>query len=168
MTIAYIGIGANLGNAQQTVIDAITALADLPETHLVAASSLYLTAPVDAGGDDYVNAVACINTALDSQALLTCLQGIEQAHGRQRPYRNAPRTLDMDLLLSGSTMLDTPSLVIPHPRMHERAFVLVPLLEIAPGMTIPGKGDAAALLHHVADQRIRKIAQPSLADAGHA
>jgi 2-amino-4-hydroxy-6-hydroxymethyldihydropteridine diphosphokinase len=155
--IAYVGIGANLGDARANVADALVRLGALPGTTLVRASSCYRTAPVDSSGDDYINAVACIDTALDAHALLDALLAIELAHGRERPYRNAPRTLDLDLLLYGADVIDTPALSVPHPRMHERAFVLAPLAEIAPALTIPGHGRVAALLPTVADQAIEKL-----------
>jgi 2-amino-4-hydroxy-6-hydroxymethyldihydropteridine diphosphokinase len=156
--IAYVGIGANLGDARATVADARDRLERLPHTTLLRASALYRTAPIDSSGDDYINAVACLDTGLDAHALLAALLGIEQAHGRERPYRNAPRTLDLDLLLYGDqTIADAPGLIVPHPRMHERAFVLAPLAEIAPELTIPGHGLVAALLPKVADQAIEKL-----------
>lgn len=156
--IAYIGIGANLGDARANVADAIARLAALPASTLLAASSLYRTAPIDAGGDDYLNAVAKIDTALAPHELLQALHGIEQAHGRERPYRNAPRTLDLDLLLYGDEIVATTTLQVPHPRLHQRAFVLVPLLELAPGLNLPGLGPAHQFLGAVADQAVTKIA----------
>lgn len=132
--LAYVGLGANLGNAAQAVRDAIAALAVTPGVSLVQASSLYRSAPVDATGPDYINAVACISTTLNAPALLQALQAIENNAGRERPYRNAPRTLDLDLLLYGDARIASPDLTVPHPRMGERAFVLVPLRELAPGL----------------------------------
>jgi 2-amino-4-hydroxy-6-hydroxymethyldihydropteridine diphosphokinase len=156
--IAWIGIGANLGDARANVLDAIERLARLPGARLLQASSLYRTAPIDSSGDDYVNAVASLDTALDAHALLRALLAIEQAHGRERPYRNAPRTLDLDLLLAGDqVIMDAPTLIVPHPRMHERAFVLAPLAELAPDLVIPGRGGVAALLAHVGDQDIARL-----------
>jgi 2-amino-4-hydroxy-6-hydroxymethyldihydropteridine diphosphokinase len=156
--IAYVGIGANLGDARANVADALARLARLPQTTLLRASSLYRTAPIDSSGDDYINAVACLETMLDAHALLAALLGIEQAHGRERPYRNAPRTLDLDLLLVGDAVIDAaPQLIVPHPRMHERAFVLAPLAEIAPDLTIPGHGRVDGLLPGVADQAIERL-----------
>ena len=155
--IAFIGIGANLGDALANVEDAIERLADLPETMLVSISSNWRTAPIDSAGDDYINAVACIDTELAPLELLAALQAIELAHGRERPYRNAPRTLDLDILMYADEQMDTPALQLPHPRMHERAFVLAPLLEIAPGIVIPGHGPARALMAAVADQQISRI-----------
>jgi 2-amino-4-hydroxy-6-hydroxymethyldihydropteridine diphosphokinase len=157
--IAWVGIGANLGDARANVLDAIDRLARLPGARLVQTSSLYRTAPIDSSGDDYVNAVAALATDLDAHALLRALFAIEQAHGRERPYRNAPRTLDLDLLLYGDAVIDdAPALIVPHPRMHERAFVLAPLAEVAPDLVIPGRGPVATLLAGVADQAIERLA----------
>ena len=128
----WIALGANLGDAQQAVRDAIAAIGQLPGTTLTQQSSLYRTAPVDSSGPDYINAVVQINTVLTAPALLAALQAIEQSAGRERPYRNAPRTLDLDILLYGNARISSPTLTVPHPRMHERAFVLVPLSQIAP------------------------------------
>jgi 2-amino-4-hydroxy-6-hydroxymethyldihydropteridine diphosphokinase len=129
---AYVALGANLGDARQAVQDAFEALAATPHVRLGARSSLYRTAPLDAAGPDFVNAVAQVDTTLNAPDLLAQLQRIESEAGRQRPYRNAPRTLDLDLLLYGGARIDSPLLTVPHPRMHQRAFVLVPLAEIAP------------------------------------
>jgi 2-amino-4-hydroxy-6-hydroxymethyldihydropteridine diphosphokinase len=155
---AWVGIGANLGDAHDNVLDALERLAWLPGVRLLRASSLYRTAPIDSSGDDYINAVAEIDTSLSARALLAALHGIEQAHGRERPYRNAPRTLDLDLLLYGDEVIvDAPTLVVPHPRMHERAFVLAPLAELAPMLAIPGHGRVADLLPSVAEQAIERL-----------
>jgi len=113
---------------------------------------------VDAAGPEFVNAVALVDTELPAPALLAELQRIEAAHGRERPYRNAPRTLDLDLLLYGDERIDTPQLTVPHPRLHQRAFVLRPLADVAPQAVIPGHGRAAELLSGVADQHIERIA----------
>ncbi|OGB16891.1 MAG: 2-amino-4-hydroxy-6-hydroxymethyldihydropteridine diphosphokinase [Burkholderiales bacterium RIFCSPLOWO2_12_67_14] len=134
---AYVALGANLGDAARTVRDALNALAHAPAVRLVRASSLYRTAPIESSGPDYVNAVAEVSTPLTAPALLAALQAIEDAAGRERPYRNAPRTLDLDLLLYGSARIDSPTLTVPHPRMMQRAFVLMPLHEIAPGRVTP-------------------------------
>ncbi len=158
MVRAYIGLGANLGDPAQAVRDAIGQLAQLPQTTLAGYSSLYASAPVDAGGDDFVNAVAQIDTTLSPQALLQGLQQIELAFGRERPFRNAPRTLDLDLLLYGDARINEPGLHVPHPRMCARAFVILPLLELAPDMDIPGRGRADAHLASVQDQAIAPIA----------
>ncbi|MRW92394.1 2-amino-4-hydroxy-6-hydroxymethyldihydropteridine diphosphokinase [Duganella sp. FT80W] len=156
-TIAYIGIGANLGDARGNVQDALARLQRQPGCTLMAASGLYRTAPIDSSGDDYINAVARIATTLDAETLLQTLHAIEQAHGRERPYRNAPRTLDLDLLLYGDAVIHSATLTVPHPRMTERAFVLVPLLEIAPAIHIPGLGPAAQYAAGVADQGIAPL-----------
>jgi 2-amino-4-hydroxy-6-hydroxymethyldihydropteridine diphosphokinase len=156
--IAWVGIGANLGDARGAVTDALARLARLPGTSLQSASSLYRTAPIDSSGDDYINAVAALDTDLGAAALLGALQSIEQAHGRERPYRNAPRTLDLDLLLYGEqVIIDAPILIVPHPRMHERAFVLAPLAELDPDLVIPARGRVADLLPGVAGQAIERL-----------
>ena len=130
---AYVGLGANLGgDLSATLTRAALSLEALPGTRVAALSSAWRTAPVDASGPDFLNAVAALDTSLAPVELLDALQAIEQAHGRERPYRNAPRTLDLDLLLYGELTLDTPRLTLPHPRLGDRAFVLRPLLEIAP------------------------------------
>jgi len=151
---AFIGLGANLGNARATVLAALQRLAALPGTRLSAQSSLFRSAPVDAGGDDYVNAVARIETMLAAPELLAQLMAIEQAYGRERPGVNAPRTLDLDLLLYGRERIATASLTVPHPRMTLRAFVLIPLLQIDPLIEIPGMGPAHNFVPDVADQPI--------------
>ena len=155
--ICYIGIGSNLGDAQANVLSAMERLKALPETTVTAESSLFVTAPIDAGGDDYVNAVARIDTGLPAPHLLNALQAIESALGRERPYRNAPRTLDLDLLLYGQQAIDTDTLTVPHPRMTQRAFVLIPLLQIDPFITIPGLGPAHRFVPAVEGQTIRKL-----------
>ena len=154
---AFVGLGANLGDARAALADATAALAALPRTRLVASSSIYRSAPVDAEGPDFLNAVAQLDTALPPQALLAELQRIEAAHGRERPFRNAPRTLDLDLLLYGDAQLDTPDLTVPHPRMAQRAFALLPLAELDPSVAIPGQGSVADLLAALGDQRIDKL-----------
>ena len=154
---AFIGLGANLGNPQQAIRSALTALAQLPQTRLIQHSSLYLTAPMQADGDDYVNAVAELHTQLGAELLLQELQQLEQQFGRLRSYQNAPRTLDCDLLLFDGQVIHTATLQVPHPRMHQRAFVLVPLAQIAPAITIPGHGPIATLLPLVAQQTIQKL-----------
>ncbi|MBB5392413.1 MULTISPECIES: 2-amino-4-hydroxy-6-hydroxymethyldihydropteridine diphosphokinase [unclassified Herbaspirillum] len=155
--IAYIGIGGNLGDARGTVEEAIRRLAALPQSQLLRTSSLYRTAPVDAGGDDYINAVAQLATSLAPLELLHALQKIELEHGRERPYRNAPRTLDLDVLLYGDRIIGGDELTVPHPRMAQRAFVLAPLLEIDPAIAIPGVGAAQACLAGIANQPVSKL-----------
>ena len=156
-SVAYIGIGANLGDARANVIDAVERLRRLPGTAVTGVSALYRTAPIDAAGDDYINAVARVETTLGPAALLQALHGIEQQHGRERPYRNAPRTLDLDLLLHGEARIASATLTVPHPRLTQRAFVLVPLLALAPQIDIPGLGPAAAFVAGVADQAITPL-----------
>jgi len=154
---AYVGLGANLGDPQQTVQAAIAALSALSFTAVTNGSSLYSTQPMEADGNDYVNAVVELHTRLSPAELLKALQGIEQQFGRVRSYQNAPRTLDCDLLLYEQQIINTATLIVPHPRMHQRAFVLVPLVEIAPDVYIPGTGPAMSLLSSVSHQRIQKI-----------
>ena len=133
MTAAYIGIGSNLDDPRAQVSKAFEELDELPHTRLVKKSSLYRSAPVGyAAQPDFVNAVAQLETGLPAERLLAELQAIELRHGRSRSFANAPRTLDLDLLLYGAAQLKTATLQVPHPRMRERAFVLKPLLEIAP------------------------------------
>ena len=155
---AFVGVGANQGDLRATLCSAIEAIAIIPQTTLVCRSSLYLTAPQDATGPDYLNAVVELRTQLEPTDLLNHLFRIEDAHGRDRPYRNAPRTLDLDLLIFGDLQMQTPVLTLPHPRMHERAFVLRPLAEIAPKLSISGLGTVEILLTHVADQCVDKLA----------
>ncbi len=158
MARAYIGIGANLGDARRQVRDAIAALGALAGTQLAAASSLYRTAPVGyLDQPDFINAVAAIDTALQPHALLDALHEVEERFGRERSFKDAPRTLDLDVLLYDQRMIDDELLVVPHPRMHERAFVLKPLIEIAPGCVIPQRGPAEAWLARCADQAIEKL-----------
>jgi 2-amino-4-hydroxy-6-hydroxymethyldihydropteridine diphosphokinase len=140
--IATLGVGANLGDPRAAVRKAIEDLAQLPRTIRVAVSSLYGSAPLDADGPDYVNAVVQVRTALSPDALLAALQGIEQQAGRERPYRNAPRTLDLDILLYGEHRVDREDLQIPHPRMWQRAFVVLPLAEITPDLVSPAQVQA--------------------------
>jgi len=154
---AYIGIGANLGDARANVDDAVARLALLPESRLLRTSPYYRSAPIDSSGDDYVNAVVAIDTRLVAEDLLTALHRIETEHGRERPYRNAPRTLDLDLLLYGDAVIATDTLTVPHPRMLERAFVLRPLLDIAPAIVVPGRGRAASFVSAVAKQVIERL-----------
>lgn len=159
MTIAYIGLGSNLEEPRTQVERAFDELAGLPRTRVVRRSSLYRTAPIGhAVQPDFINAVAALDTELDARELLGELQAIEARHARRRSFANAPRTLDLDLLLYGAERIDSPALVVPHPRMHERAFVLQPLLEIAPAAQIPGLGAAAACLTTAAGQKIERIA----------
>jgi 2-amino-4-hydroxy-6-hydroxymethyldihydropteridine diphosphokinase len=155
---AWIGLGANLGHPRQALESAFDSLAALPGTRLAARSSIWRTAPIDAPGQpDYFNAIARVETALAPQVLLREIQAIEHAQGRERSFRNAPRTLDLDLLLYGDAIVALPDLVVPHPRMHQRAFVLAPLAEIDPELAIPGVGIVAELLAKVGDQTIERL-----------
>ena len=159
MTLAYVALGANLDDPQLTIQAAIKALDSIPLTQCVAASSLYRTAPVGLRNQpDFINAVAALETRLAPQALLDELFEIEQQFGRRRSIKNAPRTLDLDLLLHDEHTADTPALILPHPRMHQRAFVLAPLAEIAPQLVIPGHGAIAPLLAACADQHVERLA----------
>ncbi|HEX5392067.1 MAG TPA: 2-amino-4-hydroxy-6-hydroxymethyldihydropteridine diphosphokinase [Rhodocyclaceae bacterium] len=156
--MAYVALGANLGAPIETVKQAVEALNALPSSTVVAVSSLYRTAPVGLHDQpDFINAVAALETELMPLALLEELFSIEARFGRQRSVRNAPRTLDLDLLLHGNTISDDPQVTLPHPRMHERAFVLMPLHEIAPALSIPGHCAVADLLPACADQGIVKL-----------
>ncbi|HNQ57236.1 MAG: 2-amino-4-hydroxy-6-hydroxymethyldihydropteridine diphosphokinase [Burkholderiales bacterium] len=155
---AYVALGSNLGDPQATVRAACTALHALPETTLAAASSLYRSAPVGLKNQpDFINAVAALDTRLAAEALLDELFAIEARFGRKREFRHAPRTLDLDLLLYGAETRATTRLALPHPRMHERAFVLLPLVEIAPAAAIPGRGPAATLLDGVRGQVLARL-----------
>ena len=161
---AWIGLGANLGDAAAAIARAAAAITALPDTSLLHVSSLYRSAPIDAQGPDFLNAVIEVDTGLSPSALLGHLLAIEAGEGRQRPHRNAPRTLDLDLLLAvdetGPLHVASPSLTLPHPRMHQRAFVLAPLAEIEPALVVPGHGPVVDLLAACAAQRIERIAAP--------
>ena len=134
---AFVALGANLGDARAAVGRAFEALAGLPGTRLMARSRLYRSAPHEAGGPDFINAVARIDTLLTAPGLLDALRALENAAGRERPYANAPRTLDLDLLLYGHARIDSPRLTVPHPRLRGRAFVLLPLADVAPDRVLP-------------------------------
>lgn len=142
--LAYLALGANLGDARAALRDAAQHIAALPATRIVASSSLYRTAPIESDGPDYFNAVMAVATGLSAPELLLRLQQIESQAGRVRPYRNAPRTLDLDILLYGEARISSPALHVPHPRMWRRAFVLVPLAEIAPQQVSPDQLAAVA------------------------
>lgn len=154
----FVGLGANLGDAIANVRAALAQLGALPETSLVAASAMYRSAPLDAAGPDYVNAVAELQTKLEPEALLAQLQSLEQRFGRQRPYRHAPRTLDLDLLFYGDRRIDGPTLTVPHQRAHERAFVLAPLAELAPAWRLADGRSVTAALAALHDQQTARIA----------
>jgi len=152
VTTAYVGIGSNLKDPRAQVLQAFNELDGLPHTRVVKKSSLYRSAPIGhAAQPDFINAVAQLETGLPAEGLLAELQEIETRHGRERSFPNAPRTLDLDVLLFGNAVLDTPSLKLPHPRMHERAFVLKPLLEIAPHLPFHAQLDGCK------DQEVERI-----------
>jgi 2-amino-4-hydroxy-6-hydroxymethyldihydropteridine diphosphokinase len=158
MVKAFVGLGANLGEPETQVRRAIDALDTIRETRLVRASALYRSSPVGyAAQPDFANAVAEIETALSARALLDELLALEGRFARTRSFPNAPRALDLDLLLYADRVIAEPGLVVPHPRMHERAFVLAPLSEIAPDTVVPGKGPVAALLAACKDQKVEKL-----------
>lgn len=158
MNTAYVALGANLGDPKATVLAAFAALANLPESRVARCSSLYRTAPVGIlSQPDFVNAVAVLETTLAPEALLDALLDIEARFGRVRRERNGPRTLDLDLLLYDDIELDLPRLTLPHPRLHLRAFVLLPLAEVAPDLAIPRRGSLAAWLPAVANQGIVRL-----------
>lgn len=152
--LAYIGLGANLGDPVAMFGRVCQALTDLEGTVALRRSRLYRSAPVDASGPDFVNAVVALETTLDPDRLHRELQRLEDHFGRVRGERNAPRLLDLDLLLYGGERIATPALTVPHPRMHQRAFVLLPLAELDPDLVIPGRGPVAELLPGCADQRV--------------
>ena len=153
----FVGLGANLGDASATLRQALLDLAAMPATRVVAASSVYRTAPLEAQGPDFLNAVAELATELAPQPLLHALQAIESAHGRERPYPGAPRTLDLDLLLYGQRVIAEPGLTVPHARLHERAFALDPLAELAPGLLHPQLGPIGPLRQRITGQMIEKL-----------
>lgn len=156
---AYIALGSNLKNPADQVRAGFEELAMLPDTLLAAISSLYTNPAVGyVNQPDFVNAVAKIQTGLAPRALLAELLAIERRFGRVREFENAPRTLDLDIVLYGSETIDEPGLTVPHPRMHERAFVIVPLAEIAPDLVVPGRGPIATLLRGVDLSSLTKLA----------
>ncbi|MBB1628000.1 2-amino-4-hydroxy-6-hydroxymethyldihydropteridine diphosphokinase [Achromobacter sp. UMC71] len=154
---AYIGLGANLGDSVATLRTVLAELAHAAGIQAVTASPFYRSAPVDATGPDFVNAVAALDTTLAPLALLDLLQALELRHGRERPYKNAPRTLDLDLLLYGDTVLAHERLTLPYPRMQLRAFVLRPLRDLAPALTLAGRS-IDAWLGDITDQPIERLA----------
>jgi 2-amino-4-hydroxy-6-hydroxymethyldihydropteridine diphosphokinase len=158
VTVAFVGIGSNLGEPARQVERALVELDALPHSRVVKRSSLYRSAPLGyTAQPEFVNAVAQLETGMPAERLLGELQAIESRHGRERPFANAPRTLDLDVLLYGNLLIKTEQLEIPHPRMHERAFVLKPLLEISPQATIPGIGAATDALEKVRGQAVERI-----------
>ncbi|MBK7415809.1 MAG: 2-amino-4-hydroxy-6-hydroxymethyldihydropteridine diphosphokinase [Dechloromonas sp.] len=158
MNTAYIALGANLGDPVATVLAAFGALANLNESRVIHTSSLYRTAPVgNTAQPEFINAVAALETTLAPEALLDALLEVEQRFGRIRAEKNGPRTLDLDLLLYNDLELDLPRLTLPHPRLHLRAFVLLPLAEISPSLPLPKRGTVAAWLPAVANQGISRL-----------
>jgi 2-amino-4-hydroxy-6-hydroxymethyldihydropteridine diphosphokinase len=158
MTRAFIALGSNLADPVSQLSSAFDELSRLPGTRLLARSSLWRSAPVGhLDQPDFVNAVAEVETCLAPESLLTHLLDIERRHGRIREFPNAPRTLDLDIAVYGDQCIDSPTLTVPHPRMHERAFVLLPLSEIAPELVVPGHGPLQALLPGVAGQDLQAL-----------
>ena len=157
MARAFIGFGGNIGDTRQLITDAIVCLAQRRELSILAKSCFYQSAPLEALGGDYINAVIEIETELNPYGLLHICQAIEQEFGRERPYMNAPRTLDLDILSFEGVSQDDTQLTLPHPRIIERSFVLLPLLEIAPDFFLPNFGVLKAYLPQVAHQRIEKL-----------
>lgn len=150
MTTAFVALGANLEDPRSQVLQALEELDRIPESRVVSRSSLYRTAPVGSlGQPDFINAVARLDTALEAKPLLAALHDLENRHGRRRTLPNAPRTLDLDLLMYADRIADEEGLTLPHPRLHQRAFVLAPLAEIAPDAIVPGKGRVGDLLDRV-------------------
>ena len=155
---AYIGLGSNLEQPQRNILQAIHLISEHPQIELIATSSLYQTAPVGyLNQADFINAVIKVNTCLDAMSLLQTLLDIEQRFGRQRPFKDAPRTLDLDLLLYGQLEVATEQLTLPHPRMHQRAFVMVPLKEIAPELMLPKIGNVQQIAESLEIDGIHKI-----------
>ncbi|SEK37432.1 2-amino-4-hydroxy-6-hydroxymethyldihydropteridinediphosphokinase [Roseateles sp. YR242] len=157
---AFVALGANLGDLRDALQTALADLSAWPGIRVTAVSSAWHSAPVGCEGPDFLNAVAAVATSLAPQALLDALLAIEQRHGRERPFRHAPRTLDLDLLLYEDQQLHTDRLTLPHPRLHQRAFVVLPLLELAPDLLLPGLGPLRQYQAGVLDQAITREAAP--------
>jgi 2-amino-4-hydroxy-6-hydroxymethyldihydropteridine diphosphokinase len=156
---AFIALGSNLQDPAAQVNSALREISRLPGTQLLRHSSLYRTAPVGYDNQpDFINAAAEVSTTLQPLALLRALLTLEASHGRERPFANAPRVLDLDLLIYDARVMHTPELTLPHPRLHERGFVLLPLAEIAPDLVIPGKGRVSVLASSCRDHEIEKMA----------
>ena len=157
--LAYVALGSNLHNPEHQIETALSELDAIAHTELIAWSSLYRTAPLDVPmpQPDFINAAAALRTELTADALLAALQVIEARHGERAAFRNAPRTLDLDLLLLDNIVRSGDALTLPHPRMHQRAFVLAPLLEIAPGLVIPGRGPVRELLQSLDHDPLQRI-----------
>jgi 2-amino-4-hydroxy-6-hydroxymethyldihydropteridine diphosphokinase len=157
MARAFIGFGGNIGDTRQLITDAIVCLAQRCELQILAKSCFYQSAPLEATGVDYINSVIEIETQLSPYGLLHVCQAVEQEFGRERPYANAPRTIDLDILSFEGVSQTNSDLILPHPRIIERSFVLLPLLEIAPDFFLPNLGELKTYLPQVADQRIEKL-----------
>lgn len=156
---AFVALGSNLEDPQHQVLRALAELDSMPETRVIAKSALYRTAPVGYDNQpDFINAAAEVSTTLEPVALLRALLALETAHGRERPFPNAPRVLDLDLLLYDDLQLHDPELTLPHPRLHERGFVLFPLADIAADVHIPGQGKVCDLLRSLPDQGVERLA----------
>ena len=156
--IAFIGLGSNLADPSTQVLHAMQALEGLPGVRVLARSSLYRSAPVGyLQQPDFINAVIKLETALAPLALLQAMLALEQENGRTREFQNAPRTLDLDVLLYDDLQHHEPGLTLPHAQMHKRAFVLQPLLEIAPDCVIPGVGEAQKALQLCSDQKLERV-----------
>ena len=167
MTLSYVALGSNLDNPRKQVAAALEELAQLPGTRCLASSACYRSKAAGPGSQpDYINAVAALETSRPALQLLRLLQGIEDCHGRQRHQRWGARTLDLDILLYGNEAIDHPDLQVPHPRMHQRAFVLQPLFELAPGLSLPCGATVAALLARCPRQGLRKVAGTNSSMAG--
>lgn len=155
MTAAYIGLGSNQNNPRKQIYTAVRALERLPGSRLIHTSSIYSSKPVGPQDQpDYLNAVSQLETELAPHELLTALQSIENEQGRKRNRHWGPRTIDLDILLYGDQIIDTENLVVPHPEMHRRGFVLVPLAELNPSLHIPGHGSIGRLLEQVRTEDI--------------
>jgi 2-amino-4-hydroxy-6-hydroxymethyldihydropteridine diphosphokinase len=158
MTLAYVGLGANIGEPRRQLQAALQEMGELPNTRITKTSGFYRSAPLGHRDQpEFLNAVVELDTELPAVVLLENLQKIEMNHGRERPFAGAPRTLDLDLLLYGDATIESPRLTVPHPRMHERAFVLQPLLELDSAISVPGKGFASTLLPCCSSQKVKRI-----------
>jgi 2-amino-4-hydroxy-6-hydroxymethyldihydropteridine diphosphokinase len=157
MAKAFIGLGGNIGDSRQILTDAVICLAQIPSIQIDARSCFYISTPVDAPGNDYINNVIAITTTLEPISLLHACQSVERHFGRERPFAKAPRTLDIDLLTYEDLSYTDPELTIPHPRITERMFVLLPLLEIEPEIALPRFGKLKNHLTDLSWQKIEKL-----------
>ncbi len=165
--VAWIGLGSNLDDPRRQVNTALSELDRLPRSRVLGCSGLYRSAPMGPPDQpDYINAVASLRTALDAEALLDALQAIELAHRRVRGEHWGPRTLDLDMLLYGDAVIDTPRLVVPHPGIAERNFVLAPLAELDAGLSIPGAGMAGELYARLGDAGLARVGDAACPAAG--